>query len=262
MVTHCEISRFHNIATPIPLASRVGARAESLVQDDGGEAGTGRNRPERPRRVHKRKVPKHKKISLVLTPDEYDDFHAAWVHARRRGTPLNTFVTFRIADIDLMTPDERQDLWASIRKKLDQYARYRGFELVQAWVRESKRVTKTLGEGEHLHVLIWVPEEHQRHFRKTATGWLDGLYAVVIKPADQVTYRSDNGKKVLSAVGYTTKAAPPQRTRYNPQIAYEKSGPIQGKRSGLSRNLMPKAIAAWRAQKANDNTFRATGTAA
>lgn len=217
----------------------------------------GRSRPGRHRRVRKRKIPKHRKISLVLTPAEYDAFKAAWTHAPRRGTPLNTFVTFRPAGVDAMTSEERWRLWSWLLKKLDQYARSQGFELVRGWVRESKRISKTMAEGEHLHVLLWVPHEHQRHFRKVVTGWLDGRYAVVIEPADHVTYLSDNGNKVLSAVGYVTKAAPPQRTRYNPLIAYEKSGPIQGKRAGLTRNLMPKAIAASRAQKFNDNEVRA-----
>ncbi len=119
-----------------------------------------------------------------------------------------------------------------------------------------------IAEGEHLHVLLWVPHEHQRHFRKIVTDWLDGRHAVVIKPADQFTSWSDNGKKEHSAIGYVTKAAPPQRTRYNAQIAYEKSGPIRGKRAGLTRNLSPKAIAAWRARKANDNEFRPASAAA
>jgi hypothetical protein len=161
-----------------------------------------------------------------------------------------------------MTPEERWTLWSKMLKNLDQYARYRGFELVQAWVRESKRISKTKGRGEHLHVLIWIPEEHQRHFRKVTTGWLDGRYAVVIKPADQITYVSDNGKKYLSAAGYITKAAPPQRIYNNPGLAYERSGPIKGKRAGLTRNLMPKAIASWRTRKINDNELRPARAAA
>ncbi len=37
------------------------------------------------------------------------------------------------------------------------------------------------------------PEEHQRHSRELVTGWLPGL-CVVVKPADPVTYVSDNGR--------------------------------------------------------------------
>jgi hypothetical protein len=208
-------------------------------------------------------LPKHRKISLVLSPEEYDTFHGGWFHARFRGTPLNTFVTFRLVGVDDMTPDERWKLWSKILKKLDQYARSKDFEPVKGWVRESKRITKTIGKGEHLHVLLWVPEGLEWHFRKTVTGWFEGRHAVVVKPASQITRASRNGKKAHSAATYVTKAAPPQRTYNNPTLAYEKSGPIQGKRAGLSRNLMPKAVTTWRPRRASEaasRSFRTDGS--
>ena len=56
-------------------------------------------------------------MSLLI--EEYDALHEAWHDARRRGTPLNTFVTLHPAGINDLTPDERWKLWRRILKKLN-----------------------------------------------------------------------------------------------------------------------------------------------
>jgi hypothetical protein len=200
----------------------------------------------------KRKIGRQK-VSKCLTPKEYDELLEAWPHARRRGTPLNTFITIRPREIDQLTPAERWQLWQKTYNQLTRYARYKQFEFVALWVRESDRDLP--GMGEHLHALMWIPDKHWDHFNNTVKGWFDGPAAVNIKPASQATRRNRNGK-ALSAIGYLTKAAPPQRTRYNPTILYRLSGPILGRRSGMTRNLKPKAIAVWRAQQAIRNEFQ------
>jgi hypothetical protein len=192
-----------------------------------------------------------RKVGLCLKPKEYDELHEGWVHARRRGTPLNTFITIRPIEIDQLAPLERGKLWQKTYNQLTRYARYKDFEFVVLWTRESDRPA---GTGEHLHTLMWVPDEHWKHFKKRVKGWFDGSFAVDVTRASQAI-RWEGGK-IHSMIGYLTKAAPPQRTRYNPTILYRRSGPILGRRSGMTRNLKPKAIATWRARQAIQNEFR------
>jgi hypothetical protein len=85
---------------------------------------------------------------------------------------------------------------------------------------------------------MWIPDEHWEHFKKTVKGWLDGPVVVKIKLASQGT-RWNQNRKALSAIGYLTKAEPPQRIYSNPTLLYRPGRPILGRRSGMTRNMKP-----------------------
>jgi hypothetical protein len=92
---------------------------------------------------------------------------AAWSHAWRIGSPLNQLVTFRPMDVDQLSGSQRCDLFAKLRNELGGYARSQAFPATFVRSREVARD----GVGEHMQVLIHVPDRLHRHFEATVLGW-------------------------------------------------------------------------------------------
>lgn len=205
-------------------------------------------------RSRKRKGPdkRCKKTSLALTREQHLAIHAGWEHARLIGLPLNWMLTIRPADIDALTIEERHKFWERTYKKLDQYCRARGFSFTAAWSRESNR-NGSDAQGEHWHILLYLPTGSEEHFRKTVTGksWFPGRHEIDLSPRHQFS-RWENSKR-YNAASYLCKAANPRLVRADPSIPYRSSGPIFGRRAGVTRNLGPKAIEAYQAYRRHQN---------
>jgi len=206
------------------------------------EAPTQPSRPQPTRRKSKGKDKRKRKTSLALTREQYIELNEGWHHARRIGRPLNYMLTIRPADIDALEPAERQALWQRTYKKLEQYARTKSIEWTAIWSRESQRPT---GRGEHWHILLHLPNGLAEHFESTVRKWFTGRHEVDLSPRDQRT-RFVKGK-AENAATYVTKAAPPTIT-YRSTVPYRPSGPIFGRRAGITRNIGSKAVGAWNAR--------------
>ena len=114
---------------------------------------------------------KRRSTAEGLTHKQVPAMTAAWSHAWRIGYPLNQFATFRPMDVDQLSGSERCNLFAKLRNKLGSYARSQGFPATFVWSREANRD----GVGEHMHVLIHIPERLHRNFAATVWGWLSGM---------------------------------------------------------------------------------------
>jgi hypothetical protein len=166
-----------------------------------------------------------------------------WHHARRIGRPLNHLLTIRPAELDALELAERHEAWQRTYKKLEQYARTKGFEWTAAWARESDRDT---GDGEHWHILCHLPDGLTDHFETTVRRWFAGPREVDLRLADQFVRRDRKRGKIASAATYITKAAHPHSIYGRPEIPYRPSGPVFGKRGGVTRNIGRKAGETWR----------------
>lgn len=163
-------------------------------------------------------------------------------HAGVIKAPLNTFVTIRPANIDEMPPQERSAFWQSELNRIQAFIRHYGGVPTYIWARESRPGD---GGAEHLHVLMHLPRPLMETFRASLQRRYRDPGEVDVRPASELATRAPNGK-LLSAVTYLTKALSPQARRKANQ-PYRKSGPVVGKRAGMTRNIDIAAVAAHRA---------------
>lgn len=170
-----------------------------------------------------------------LNRKQVNELTHGWEHARRIGCPLNAFITIR--PFEDAEPAQHCDSAARIRNKLGVFARHRGFPFVAAWVREFDRDGNS---GEHLHVLMHVPQRHFADLVDTVIGWFPEPTAADVRRADQKMRITDNGK-CLSAIGYLAKQMTPQAA-YKRGLIRKGGGPVLGKRGGVTRNIGPAAI--------------------
>jgi hypothetical protein len=180
-------------------------------------------------KIGRRKVTKSLKISEVI------DLQSAWHHANKIGCPLNRFITFRPADINDQSPDQRIETWTVWRNKLAQFARDNSFEFTCLWTRESQRNT---GQNEHMHVLMHVPPRLKHRFDKVVRGWPDGSADIDVRPCSYRTKTNHKGGP-SNVLTYVSKNSP-QAGRFLDRVI-QLGGPIFGKRYGLSRNLTARA---------------------
>ena len=96
------------------------------------------------------------------------DVLQAAAHAHTIGTPLNyqADIHFECGNLnDLYAPQDAIGAWT---KAMGQWLALRGLQATFVWFRE--HVT---GTGEHVHVLLHIPPEHRKDFKKLArTSWL------------------------------------------------------------------------------------------
>ena len=96
------------------------------------------------------------------------DVLQAAAHAHTIGTPLNyqADIHFECGNLnDIYAPQDAIGAWT---KAMGQWLALRGLQATFVWFRE--HVT---GTGEHVHVLLHIPPEHRKAFKKLArTSWL------------------------------------------------------------------------------------------
>jgi hypothetical protein len=162
-------------------------------------------------------------------------------HAGVIEATLNTFVTIKPANIDTVPPEDRSTFWQDELNRVQAFLRRNEVVPTYIWSRES-RVGD--GMGEHLHLLLSLP----KRLIDTLRGCLMDRYQqhgeVDVRPASEIAKRAENGK-LMSAVTYVTKAMS-QRARRKSNQPYRPSGPVMGKRAGMTRNIDAKAVAAFR----------------
>ena len=185
---------------------------------------------------------RRRKQTRAIDPDLYREMNDAWAFARLIGMPLNYMLTIRPANIDDLDPEERNALWIRTRKKIDQWFRDHSIDHACIWSRESDRHT---GRGEHYHELLHLPASLVAAFEDAVRSWFPGRNEVDLSPRDQRVRRTVSGK-IMTAATYVAKAASPRITYANRSVPYRPSGPVFGKRAGVTRNLGKKAVAGHR----------------
>jgi hypothetical protein len=176
----------------------------------------------------------HRRITKGLSNKLVNEMTHGWQHARRIGYPLNVMVTIRpFKELDRTTSCK---LAANIRNKLGVFARQHGFPFVAAWARECD----PNGTGEHIHILMHIPQRKFEKLEWTVIGWFPEPGVTDVSRRDQKVFVTPNGKQ-KSAIGYITKQMLPQACWRRPRIR-RAGGPILGKRGGVTRNIGPAAI--------------------
>jgi hypothetical protein len=182
-------------------------------------------------------------ITKVIADDVVEAMLDGTRHAGVIKAPLNTFVTIRPANIDNVAPEKRSAFWAAERNRISEFAKYHGHDPVFIWSRESRPGD---GLGEHLHLLMHLPKPLMPALRSRLQRRYGEPNEVDVRQASDVARPASNGK-MMSAVTYVVKALSPQARRKSSQ-PYRKSGPVVGKRAGMTRNIDVSAVAAHRAR--------------
>lgn len=186
-----------------------------------------------------------------LNTDQVKEISGAWHHAARIGLPLNALISFRPFDPDgQLRPEDHCRLYRRFRNKLSVYARQRDFQPTYVWTRESNPD----GTGEHLHVLMHVPQRCWDHFEETVIGWHPDAGEIDVTRAHQRMRFTHQGKK-FSAVGYILKQMTPQAW-FRRGLTRKKGGSILGKRGGVTRNLNRAAQAAYTPGRGHQRPFK------
>lgn len=199
----------------------------------------------RPRTLpwHQRRRIVRKAVTRVIADPVVTAMMDGAEHASVINAPLNTFVTLRPANIDRIPPEKRSDYWQVELNRIRSFVRHHGGELTCIWARES-RVGD--GTGEHLHLLMHLRRGLMHQLRERLLARYPGPREVDVRPGTNVGRRAQNGK-YMSATTYLVKALSPSARRRSNQI-YRKSGPVVGKRAGMTRNISVKAVASHRAK--------------
>lgn len=181
-------------------------------------------------------------ITRCITSTERPEAYTRWRHADERGTPFTRHATFK-PPTDHLTPEERVALWDRVRQRVRCFCRDcrssetgEPLECVMMTTRESNPRDST---GEHLHMLVHVPEEFQDAFDRLAPGWFGNTK---VTPSSHLEEIMPSGK-VKSGFGYLHKAADPKDCKRDKRIWYRRSGAIAGERTWSTRNLQAKARA-------------------
>jgi hypothetical protein len=176
----------------------------------------------------------HRRYTKGLDSRQVTDLTRGWEHAARIGHPLNVMITIR--------PFEEYDsaanckLAASIRNKLGVYARQHRFPFLAAWARECRKD----GTGEHLHVLMHVPQRDFADIVETVIRWHPEPGAADVRRAHQKVFVTETGKH-MSAIGYLAKQMTTQAW-FKRGLIRKGGGRVLGKRGGVTRNIGPAAI--------------------
>jgi hypothetical protein len=171
-----------------------------------------------------------------LNPKQIKELNNGWLQARRIGLPLNVLVSCRPTNTDDLASVDRCNLFRQVRNKLGVYAPLRRFRPTFVWARE----IHCDGTGEHLHVLIHIPQRLFGDFQQTLIGWFPEPREIDVRRADyRITFTSTGKRK--SAIGYISKQMTPQAW-WRRGLIRVAGGKILGKRGGVSANLTSKAI--------------------
>jgi hypothetical protein len=150
-------------------------------------------------------VGNYRRESSGLDGKRVNELTNGWFHARRLGLSLNVFVSFRPIAGDGLAPVERCKLFARVRNKLGVYARLRRFPPTFVWARE----IHCDHTGEHLHVLMHVPDRLFGDFQQRLAKWFPGLGEMDARAANYRVTLTDSGKR-KSAISYICKQMTPQ----------------------------------------------------
>lgn len=203
--------------------------------------GRPQTRPWYERRENGRLRHGRKAITKVIADDMIVAMLDAAEHANVIKAPLNTFVTIRPANIDDVPAKKRSEFWQVELNRISRLLARNGITQVYIWSRESRIPD---GTAEHLHLLIHLPKSMVEKLRSCLLDRYPGPGEVDVRPASDVARMAENGK-YLSAVTYVCKAMS-QRARRKSNQPYRPSGPVMGKRAGMTRNIDAKAVAAYR----------------
>jgi hypothetical protein len=181
-------------------------------------------------------VGNYRRESSGLDRKRLNELINGWFHARRLGLSLNAFVSFRPIAGDELAPVERCKLFARVRNKLGVYARLHRFPPTFVWARE----IHCDHTGEHLHVLMHVPDRLFGDFQQRLVKWFPGPGEMDVRAAHYRVTLTDSGKR-KSAISYICKQMTPQAW-WRRGLIRVPGGKILGKRGGVSANLTSKAI--------------------
>jgi hypothetical protein len=181
-------------------------------------------------------VGNYRRESSGLDRKRLNELINGWFHARRLGLSLNVFVSFRPIAGDELAPAERCKLFARVRNKLELYARLHRFPPTFVWARE----IHCDHTGEHLHVLMHVPDRLFGDFQQRLVKWFPGPGEMDVRAAHYRVTLTDSGKR-KSAISYICKQMTPQAW-WGRHLIRVAGGRILGKRGGVSANLTSKAI--------------------
>lgn len=174
--------------------------------------------------------------STCIPLSAYDEAQGAFTLCRESFREIDTFLTIRPYDFDVLDPMERLKRWDWYRNKLQTLCRRLGFDFTAIMVRES---CTRWGDWEHSHVLMWVPPEHRKAFDRVVAGWAKHKRF----PADIDVRRAHSGitytrtGKRRSILGYVTKNAPPTARRRDRALWYQPGGAVWGWRCKTTRNI-------------------------
>jgi hypothetical protein len=116
------------------------------------------------------------------------------------------------------------------------YARLHRFPPTFVWARE----IHCDHTGEHLHVLMHVPDRLFGDFQQRLVKWFPGPGEMDVRAAHYRVTLTDSGKR-KSAISYICKQMTPQAW-WGRHLIRVAGGRILGKRGGVSANLTSKAI--------------------
>ena len=174
--------------------------------------------------------------STCIPLSAYDEAQGAFTLCRESFREIDTFLTIRPYDFDVLDPVARLERWDWYRNKLQALCRRLGFDFTAIMVRES---CTRWGDWEHSHVLMWVPPQHREDFDRVVAKWAKHKK----HPADIDMRRARSGftytrtGKRRSVIGYATKNAPPQARRRDKALWYQAGGAVWGWRCKVTRNV-------------------------
>ena len=155
--------------------------------------------------------------------------------ADQLGLPLNRFVTVRWEGRQSIgTIQTRQGL---LIERMSKWLRYRNVPPAYLWVIENG-----LARGLHSHILIHVPSEHLKAFKRKAPTWIDGTIDKSTVDVRRTRYGHglDRLNGLKGRLRYILKGGDEQVSRLI-SVDLKHQGTVAGKRSGTSQNIGVKA---------------------
>lgn len=188
------------------------------------------------------------RLSDALTRAQCEAILASVVAMIARGMPPNRFLTVHWEKLGV-APAECMDAISGFIRLARDWARKQGHEIAWLWIREND-----FGDGmkgEHVHILLHIPEPILGEFtRRMTRRWLlrvtGGKYVKGASKFDTIGQRAsdyrnapeiyrENLSKLL--VGYLLKGASKQTAHELLLPRWDEGGRIVGKRWGRSQNL-------------------------
>lgn len=173
-----------------------------------------------------------RKTTTELGLDDVERLMLASGQAGAHGAPLNTLITFRLAEIEARAPADRAEGWHDIRRQVSIRLARLAIVPRYVWTREAD----VHGPGEHMHLVAHIPAERCDDVERALRRWRPGPQEVHVAPWSPITVRARNGRDG-SSTAYVGKQVSPQTARAL-NINRQRGGPIVGRRWGLTRNLL------------------------
>lgn len=182
-----------------------------------------------------------RQLSKALTHHDVRNLNEAAHFAEKRGKAPNTTITIHPACLDHYPEDIGSWISGFLNKLRIWCERDRGFGYFALWVRENYEGDR----HEHLHIMLYVPENERARLEAALRRWLPGRDEVV--HLGRPTFRTNRyGRRVNKALTYMLKQMTPQawvaldRQVYREPCCRTTKAPVAavlGKRCGVSRSL-------------------------